>query len=104
MIARIWRGWATRANADAYEAHFRESVLPHLEALPGFRDAHLLRRDDGDDEVELVAQTYFESMDAVRAFAGTDPNRAVVEPSARAVLSRFDEHVTHHTVIVSATP
>ena len=47
MICRIWRGWATRANADAYESIVRGQVIPGIEAMriPGFRHIDLMRRD-----------------------------------------------------------
>src|SRR5688500_6365702 len=102
MIARIWRGYAADGPAaERYGAHFRNTVVPELRGLPGNRGAHLLRRDSG-GEIELVALTRWESMEAIRAFTGDDPERAVVEREARAALSRFDEHVTHYEVVVAA--
>ncbi len=99
MIARVWHGWARRAGADAYEAELRGTVLPGLRGVDGYRGAHVLRRTDG-DEVAFVTITYFESEDAVRAFAGEDPERAVVTPAARALLSRFDERARHYEVVI----
>jgi heme-degrading monooxygenase HmoA len=58
----------------------------------------LLRR-EVDDGTELVVLTLWESMEAVRRFAGPDPDKAVVEPEARAVLTSFDEYVTHFGVV-----
>jgi len=100
MIAREWRAWAVPPNDARYERHFREAVLPHLREIPGCVGAHLLRREAG-DEIELVAITYYESLTAIRAFAGDDLERAVVEPEARAVLSRFDERCRHYEIIAS---
>jgi mannose-6-phosphate isomerase-like protein (cupin superfamily) len=95
MIARRWRGWAAGpADADAYAAHFERAVRPRLEAVAGFVDATLERVDD-DGRIELVVVTRWESMDAIRAFAGDDPAVAVVEPEARAVLVAYDEQVRH---------
>ena len=92
MIAREWRAWAIPPNDALYEEHFHSAVLPHLREIPGCTGAQLLRRDgDGDGEVELVAVTYYESLQAIRAFAGDDLERAVVAPEARQVLARFDE-------------
>ena len=106
MIARTWRGWtASSADADAYEVHFRSAVLPALERLDGFMGAQLLRREAA-TETELIAMTFFESIQAVRGFAGEDYERAVVEPEAQRVLSRFDQHVMHYELRIStrATP
>jgi heme-degrading monooxygenase HmoA len=98
MIARMWRGWASRENAAAYEQHFRSEVLRELSRVPGYRRAELLRREDG-VETEIVVVTRFESMDAIRTFAGADPEAAVVAPRAREVLSRFEDRVRHYEVV-----
>lgn len=99
MIARIWHGWTSRQDAEAYERHFQEDVLPRLRQLSGFTGASLLRREVG-DEVEFVAITHFASMAAVRAFAGPDVGAAVIAPAARSVLRRSDERVKHYVVAV----
>jgi heme-degrading monooxygenase HmoA len=100
MIARMWRGWAaSTADADAYESHYRSEVLDSLQGVAGFTGARLLRRLAGDDgEIELISVTFFDDLDAVRRFAGPGYEIAVVAEGARRVLSRFDEHVTHHEV------
>jgi heme-degrading monooxygenase HmoA len=100
MIAREWRAWAVPPNDAEYERHFHEAVLPHLREIPGCVGAHLLRREVG-GEIELIAVTYYESSAAIRAFAGDDLERAVVEPAARAVLARFDERCRHYEIIAT---
>jgi heme-degrading monooxygenase HmoA len=99
MIGRLWHGWATRANAPAYEALLRSEVLPGIHRVPGYRGAYLLRRDLG-EEVEFVTLTLFDSMDAVRAFAGEDFEKAVVPPKARRLLARFDERSAHYETLL----
>lgn len=101
MIARVWRGWASPAYADVYQEHFNSAVLGHLRQIDGFRGARLWRREDH-EEVEFVAVTTFESLEAVRAFAGDDYEQAVVEPEARRVLTRFDERCRHYELAVSS--
>ncbi|TXL71634.1 antibiotic biosynthesis monooxygenase [Vineibacter terrae] len=101
MIARLWRGLAAPATADAYEDHFTRHVAPALAALAGHRGAWLLRRDAG-GQVEFLAVTLWESRDSIRAFAGDDIEAAVVEPEARAVLAAFEE-VARHFEVVSRT-
>jgi heme-degrading monooxygenase HmoA len=98
MIVRLWRGWALRADAEAYETVFRTTVRPHLQGINGYIDGHLLRREH-DDEVEFLAITFFDSLDSVRMFTGPDYEAAVVSTEARRALSRFDERVTHYTVV-----
>jgi|SRR5438105_15735399 len=97
MIARIWRGSAKPENADAYARHATETVFPSLARIAGHRGAYLLtRRDAG--RVEFLAMTLWESLDAVRGFAGDDPEVSVVEPEARAVLAEFDDFARHYEV------
>jgi heme-degrading monooxygenase HmoA len=97
MIVRIWRGEATRDKADAYDRHLTHSVFPTLMALPGHIGAYLLRRNVG-ERVEFLAITIWESLDAIKLFAGENPDVAVVEPAARAVLAEFDSFVRHYDV------
>jgi heme-degrading monooxygenase HmoA len=104
MILRRWTARATNHGAREYETHFRESVLPALAALAGHRGAYLLRRVDGDSaDVELTVMTLWNSMEDVQAFAGDNPQHAVVEPHARQALTTFDELVSHHELIVNTT-
>ena len=102
MIGRLWHGWTTHENADAYEALLRREVLPGIHRVPGYRGAYLLRRDAG-PEVEFVTMTLFESWDAVREFAGADYEAAVVPPAARALLARFDARSVHYDVLHQPT-
>jgi heme-degrading monooxygenase HmoA len=102
MIARTWRGWAPVASADAYQHHYATAVAAELRRVAGFRGARLLRRAEG-DEVQFTSIVYFTGMDAVRAFAGDDCERAVVNEGARLVLDRWDTEVTHHEVAVFLT-
>jgi heme-degrading monooxygenase HmoA len=99
VISRFWRGWTTSNNADAYEELLRTEILPGIHRIDGYKGAYLLRR-DVEDGVEFVTLTFWESMDAVRAFAGEDYEMAVVPPEARALLSRFDQMSAHYETII----
>jgi heme-degrading monooxygenase HmoA len=99
MIARTWRGWASTATADDYQQHYETEVAEHLQQVPGFSGARLLRRSDG-DEVMFTSIVFFTSMDDVHTFAGEDPGQPVVEEAARRALTRWDERVTHHEVTI----
>src|SRR5688500_15290971 len=100
MICRIWRGWTTRANADAYERLVRGEVIPGIEArrIPGFEHIDLMRR-DLDDEVEFQTIMWFDRLQSIVDFVGEDYSVSHVPPAARAVLSRFDERAAHYEVI-----
>jgi heme-degrading monooxygenase HmoA len=99
MICRIWHGWTTPQNADAYERLLRSEIFPGIAArvTDGYQGIELLRRGDG-DRVEFVTLMWFASLAAVRAFAGTDHETAVVPPKARALMERFDARSAHYDV------
>ena len=102
MISRVWHGWTVPQNADAYEASLRHEIFVgiHDRHIVGYRGIHLLRRNVG-AEVEFVTLMWFDSLEAVRAFAGEDYEAAVVPPKARQLLSRFDARSAHYEVIES---
>lgn len=102
MIVRMWRGWtANEAAADSYEAFLKDSFLPAAAKLAGFRGAHVLRRQIPSGETEFVTLTRFESLAAVKAFAGDDYEAARIAPRARELLSRHDDYCTHHDLAIS---
>lgn len=97
MIVRTWRGWTTPENADIYENLLKTEIFPGIAAknIPGYQAIELLRWDAG-DEVEFVTAMAFDSLEAVKAFAGEDYEVAYVPEKARAVLKRFDERSRHY--------
>ena len=105
MIVRIWHGWTSPANADAYERLLREEIFRGIarRTIAGYRGIELLRRQTG-NEVEFVTVMRFDSLDAVRDFAGEDYEVAVVPPSARELLSRFDARSAHYELRHSGPP
>ena len=96
-IKRIWHGWTTPGNADAYERLLHDEVFPGIEAkeIPGYRGIELLRRDLG-DEVEFVTIMTFDSIENVIDFQGPDYARCYVPDAARRVLARWDEVSKHY--------
>lgn len=101
MITRIWRGWTTPQNADAYERLLLNEVTPGIAAreIAGYRGITVGRRDLG-EEVEFVTIMRFDSLDSVKAFAGEIYERSVVPPHAREVLKRFDEAAQHYDILL----
>jgi len=99
MISRIWHGWTTTSDADKYEMLLKEEIFIgiHNRHIRGFKGIQLLRRNVG-NEVEFVTIMLFNSLDAIREFAGEDDEAAVVPEKARAVLSHFDNRSQHYEV------
>jgi heme-degrading monooxygenase HmoA len=98
MIIREWRGRATTLNAGTYPNHFRTNMVRQLRNVPGFIGACLSQR-QFNDKIEYLVLTRWQSMDAIRGFAGNDVSRAVVEPQAVAALIEFDATVQHYEVM-----
>jgi heme-degrading monooxygenase HmoA len=100
MVCRLWRGWTSPQNADAYESIVRGRVIPGIEAMGihGFRHIDLLRR-SSEQEVEFVTLMWFDDLDAVKRFTGEDYERSHVPSEARGVLARFDERAAHYEVL-----
>ena len=99
MIARIWTARTTPDQAPGYAEHLQARVLPQLRRLAGYSGATLLRGDAG-GETEIIVITRWRSFEAVRAFAGTDIEVAVVEDEAAVVLSQYDKRVKHYEIVV----
>lgn len=99
MIARIWTARTTRANAQIYSQHFETEVIARVRTITGYVGGSLLTLDRG-DETEVLVITRWQSMDAIRAFAGDDVEVAVVADAARRVLLAWDERVRHFTIAV----
>jgi antibiotic biosynthesis monooxygenase (ABM) superfamily enzyme len=99
MIGRVWHGWTSPANADAYERLLREEVFRGIasRAISGYHGIELFRRAAG-DEVEFMTLMWFDSLDAVREFAGPTYEQAVVPPAARALLAHFDAQSAHYEI------
>ena len=103
LTVRTWSATASSAGAGEYSRYFAGTLLPQLRELPGFAGAYLLRRElDRDGTAELTAHTFWNSREAIRAFAGDDITIAIVEPEAQAMLLEFDRTATHRSVVADA--
>jgi heme-degrading monooxygenase HmoA len=98
MIARIWRGRVPAAKADAYLEYLLATGLKDYAATPGNRGVRALRRVDG-EVAEYLTLTFWDSMDAVRGFAGDDVERAVYYPEDDAFLLEKQPKVEHYDVV-----
>lgn len=94
MIARLWSAQTTQQLADAYLKYFSQHVLPELRSVPGYFSAQVLT-DAADDTVKILVITFWQSLEAVAAFAGSDIESAVVHPAAAALLTSYDRRVRH---------
>jgi heme-degrading monooxygenase HmoA len=100
VIARIWHGWTKPENADRYEKLLKEEIFPGIadKKVAGYKGIQLFRRPIGDGEVEFITLMWFDSLAAVKRFAGEEYERAYVPPEAREVLARFDERSQHYEI------
>ncbi len=100
MVARIWHGYTKPENADAYEAMLKPELLPGIGNVAGYRSSYLLRKETG-DEVEFVTIMIWDSIDAIRAFAGPDYEASVVPEERRRYLSRHDARSAHFEIVAT---
>jgi antibiotic biosynthesis monooxygenase (ABM) superfamily enzyme len=99
MICRIWHGWTTLGNADAYEALLKEEIFIGIKNrnIEGYHGIQLLKR-PLNEEIEFATIMWFDTLDSIKKFAGEDYEQSVVPPKARAILKRFDERAQHYEV------
>src|SRR6266705_4425572 len=102
MIARTWHGVTAASKADAYYEVLQESGLKEYRATPGNQGVIVLRRTEG-DRTHFLLITFWESFDAIRRFAGPNPERAVYYPKDKEFLLEFEPTVTHYDVLLSQT-
>jgi antibiotic biosynthesis monooxygenase (ABM) superfamily enzyme len=100
MIARIWRGWTKRADAKTYENMLLDEIFPSIAAreIKGYRGAELFIREDG-DETEFVTLLRFDSMNAVKEFAGSEETKPVIFPGVEKLLTRMEQARHYRTAI-----
>jgi len=100
MIARIWHGYTTLQDGDAYFKVLTTEVIPGIAAMKieGFRTIQVLRRKLAEEE-EFITIMWFDSLENVKAFTGEDYEVAHVPPQARAVLKRFDQRSQHYDLV-----
>jgi heme-degrading monooxygenase HmoA len=103
MISRHWKGTVRHGQAERYIEHLRRDTFPRLAVISGFVRASVLRRDVADG-TEFQIVTVWESLAAVRAFAGPDPEEAVVPPDAEAIMVHYDRRVVHYEIADIYTP
>lgn len=99
-IKRIWHGWTTIENADAYQTLLHNEVFPGIEAkkIPGYRSIELMRH-DGSEEVEFITIMTFDALQNVIDFQGQEYTRAYVPDAAQKVLKRWDSHAIHYETV-----
>jgi heme-degrading monooxygenase HmoA len=101
MVERVWAARADSPDAAAaYAAYFKRVVIPELSAVSGYRGARLLQGSVG-GAIEIVVSTTWDSLDAIRGFAGDDIERAVVHDEAAALFTDYDRTVRHFDVVLN---
>jgi antibiotic biosynthesis monooxygenase (ABM) superfamily enzyme len=101
MIARIWYGWTSCENAEKYEKLLREEVLLEIaqRSIPGYKGAELFVREAENSEMEFITLLRFETLEAVKIFAGEDYEHPVIPPEARRLLKRHSERSRHYRIV-----
>jgi heme-degrading monooxygenase HmoA len=103
MIARIWRGAVAQSDGDAYAEYMDSTGVPGYRSTPGNRGVWMLRR-DVNGKTEFVMFTLWDSMEAIKAFAGERPEVAVFYPEDDRYLVEREERVSHFEVVRHVQP
>ncbi len=96
MIIREWHGQTLPENADKYQQLLKNKILQGFHRAQGYRGAWILRGEQKDGAVPFATLTLWDSMDTIKALAGEDYERAIIEPEARALLSHADPRAVHY--------
>ena len=99
MVARIWHGVTAAAKSGAYLDYLNKTGVPDYQATEGNLGVYVLRRIE-EDQAHLLTVSFWESMDAIEGFAGSDPERARYYPEDREYLLDFEPTVEHYEVLV----
>lgn len=101
MIVRMWHGRVPTSKAPAYRAFLNERAIPDYRSVAGNRSVHILERHDG-DITHFITLTFWETMDAIKHFAGENIEVAKYYPEDRDFLLEFEPHVVHYEVVGNA--
>ena len=97
MIARMWHGRTPIAMSDEYLAFLRARAIPDYESVPGNLAVFIFRRTEG-DVAHFVMLTHWESLEAIRGFAGDDIAVAKYYREDERFLLEFEAEVVHYEV------
>ena len=103
MIVRMWHGRVPLDKAGRYREFLNQRAVPDYRSVPGNISVHILERADG-DVAHFVTMTFWESLDAIRRFAGDDIEVAKYYPEDRDFLLEFESTVVHYEVVGQASP
>lgn len=98
MIARVWHGRTRPEDAEAYENMLKPELLPGIGKVKGYQGSYLLRRNVG-GEVEFNTIILWDSIDAVRNFAGPDYETSIIPEERRRLLSQHDAKAAHYEIV-----
>jgi antibiotic biosynthesis monooxygenase (ABM) superfamily enzyme len=97
MIARIWHGYTKPEQADIYEAKLKPELLPGMSKIPGYKGGIVLRRALG-DEIEFITIMVWDSLEALKAVAGSHYAAAIIPEDRLQYLSRYDKESAHYEI------
>lgn len=100
MIARFWRGVTAASKSDEYLDYLTRTGVEDCRSTEGNRGVYVLRR-VSDGQAEFLFVSLWESLDAIRRFAGPDIERAVYYPEDREFLLELEPTVSHYEVFVA---
>jgi heme-degrading monooxygenase HmoA len=98
MIVRMWHGRVPTVKAHEYAGFTKERAIPDYRSVPGNLSVHILRRTDG-DITHFITLTFWEDLESIKGFAGTNIEVAKYYPEDKDFLLEFEPTVVHYEVI-----
>lgn len=98
MMVRMWHGRVPAEKAARYREFLNARAVPDYRSVPGNINVHVLERAEG-PVTHFITMTFWESLDAIRGFAGADVEVAKYYPEDREFLLEFEPKVVHYEVV-----
>jgi len=98
MIIRMWHGRVNHNDAREYREFLQQRAIPDYQSVDGNIDVKILERQE-EDATHFITMTMWESLDAIKAFAGEDLERAKYYPEDEGYLLEFEPTVVHYEVV-----
>lgn len=98
MIVRMWHGRVPTPKAEAYRAFLNERAIPDYQSVAGNISVHILERPEG-EITHFITMTFWESLEAIKGFAGKDVETAKYYPEDKDFLLEFEPTVVHYEVV-----
>ena len=98
MVVRMWHGRVRNEKAQSYRRFLCDRAVLDYRSIQGIIEVLVLERIDG-NETHFITLTKWQDKDAIRRFAGADPEVAKYYPEDKEYLLEFEPKVVHYEIV-----